>query len=66
ARGGVHVDLAFRVREPAAVAEHAYGDLPSVTVQEAPDGSVELYDPDGHHLVLLPDDESTDTAEEEP
>lgn len=53
ARGGVHVDLALRVHEPAAVAEHAYGDLPSVTVRESPEGSVELYDPDGHHLVLL-------------
>lgn len=56
ARGGVHVDLAVRVHEPVAVADHAYGDLPSVTVQEAPDGSVELYDPDGHHLVLVPAD----------
>ncbi|UIP01077.1 fosmidomycin resistance protein [Halobaculum sp. CBA1158] len=54
ARGGVHVDLAIRVREPAALAEHAYGDLPSVTVRERGDGSVELYDPDGHHVVLLP------------
>ncbi|MFC7098354.1 VOC family protein [Halobaculum marinum] len=54
ARGGVHVDLAFRVREPVALADHAFGDLPSVTVRESPDGSVELYDPDGHHLVLLP------------
>ena len=56
ARGGVHVDLAVRVREPAALAEHAFGDLPSVTVRESPDGSVELYDPDGHHLALLPVD----------
>ncbi|MFC7136599.1 hypothetical protein [Halobaculum litoreum] len=42
------------MREPAARADHAFGDLPSVTVRESPDGSVELYDPDGHHLVLLP------------
>ncbi|WP_277553367.1 VOC family protein [Halobaculum limi] len=54
ARGGVHVDVAFRVQEPAAVADHAFGDMPSVTPREMPDGSVEVYDPDGHHLVLLP------------
>ncbi|PSQ06182.1 fosmidomycin resistance protein [Halobacteriales archaeon QS_6_71_20] len=54
ARGGVHVDLSIRVREPSALADHAFGDLPSVTTRESADGSVELYDHDGHHLVLLP------------
>ncbi|QLG63426.1 VOC family protein [Halorarum salinum] len=54
ARGGVHVDLGIRVADPAAAAERAFGDLPSVRTLEREDGRVELYDPDGHHLVLIP------------
>ncbi|QLG26086.1 fosmidomycin resistance protein [Halorarum halophilum] len=54
ARGGAHVDFGVRVADPAAAAERAFGDLPSVRLLEHDDGSVELYDPDGHHLVLLP------------
>ena len=54
ARGGVHVDFGVRVDDPPAAAERAFGDLPSVRVLERDDGSVELYDPDGHHLILLP------------
>ncbi|WP_313691363.1 VOC family protein [Halorarum halobium] len=54
ARGGVHVDFGIRLAEPLAAAERAFGDLPSVRILEREDGSVELYDPDGHHLVLSP------------
>lgn len=56
ARGGVHVDVGLRVADPAAAAERAFGDHPSVHPFERTDGSVELYDPDGHHLVLSPRD----------
>jgi catechol 2,3-dioxygenase-like lactoylglutathione lyase family enzyme len=54
ARGGVHVDFELRVADPAAAAERAFGDHPAVHPHERADGSVELYDPDGHHLVLSP------------
>ncbi|WP_435144665.1 VOC family protein [Halobaculum sp. P14] len=60
ARGGVHVDLGVRVRDPAAMAERAFGDHAAVTPRGRGDGSVELYDPDGHHLVLLPADDAED------
>ena len=53
ARGGVHVDLELRVADPVAAARRAFGDHPAVHPHER-DGSVELYDPDGHHLVLSP------------
>lgn len=58
ARGGVHVDLGIRLADPATAADRAFGDEPAVHPLERPDGSVELYDVDGHRLLLLPADES--------
>ena len=54
ARGGVHVDVGIRLTDPTGAAERAFGDEPAVHPLERPDGSVELYDTDGHHLLLLP------------
>jgi catechol 2,3-dioxygenase-like lactoylglutathione lyase family enzyme len=54
ARGGVHVDFGIRVENPAEAAERAFGESPAVNPLERPDGSVELYDIDGHHVVLSP------------
>ncbi|MFB6242628.1 MAG: VOC family protein [Halobaculum sp.] len=64
ARGGVHVDLGVAVSDPVAAAERAFGDDPAVHPLEREDGSVELYDPDGHHLLLSPREElSSDSGE---
>ncbi|ESP89022.1 VOC family protein [Candidatus Halobonum tyrrellensis] len=63
ARGGVHVDIGVRLDDPAAAAERAFGDAPAVRPLERPDGSVELYDADGHHLLLYPTDRDGAAAE---
>lgn len=64
ARGGVHVDVGIRLSDPAAAAERAFGDSPAVRPFERPDGSVEAYDADGHHLVLRPAAAADDAAAE--
>jgi catechol 2,3-dioxygenase-like lactoylglutathione lyase family enzyme len=56
ARGGVHVDFGVRVADPVEAAERAFGDEVSVHPLERPDGTVELYDIDGHHVELHGDD----------
>lgn len=52
ARGGVHVDLAVRVAEPAAAARRAFGDhdRAQITVR---DDRVIVRDPDDHRIELV-------------